>query len=200
MKKSKFISKSKEEAIKEACESLQELEKDLVITEKEVKQGLFGRKIEVEVIAKRDIIAFIKDYLKDITKKMGLEIDIETKYQEDVPTFIIYSNNNAILIGRNGQTLNALTTIVKGAVKEEIGMYYPFTIDVAEYKQKREKELVRLAHNLAKEVKQTGVEIKLDPMNSYERRIIHNALTDDKEIFTESVGEEPHRAVMIKLR
>ena len=78
--------------------------------------------------------------------------------------------------------------------------YYKFNLDVGEYKLKKQKNLERMAYRIAKEVRKTKVDAKLDPMNSYERRIIHNALNDDRYVYTESFGEEPNRYVVIKPR
>ena len=92
----------------------------------------------------------------------------------------------------------ALTTIVKQVVMNEIGMYPYLILDVENYKEKQVKYLERLAKNLAREVEHTKEEVELENMNSYERRIIHNILSDNKYVYTESVGEEPERHVVIK--
>ena len=99
---------------------------------------------------------------------------------------------------KNGKNLKALSILVSQHLNNELGKNYKFTLDVNEYKEKREKSLERLAKRIAREVKATKVEVKLDSMNSYERRIIHNALTNYKGIFTESEGKEPNRHVVVK--
>ena len=129
---------------------------------------------------------------------MGYTANIEVKNKEEIPKYIIFSDNDALLIGKNGKNLKALSTIVSGYLNTELGKNYKFMIDVNEYKEKREKTLERLAKNIAKEVAQTKIEAKLDSMNSYERRIIHNILTNNKKVYTESEGEEPNRYVVIK--
>ena len=91
-----------------------------------------------------------------------------------------------------------MTTIVNGYLNTELGRTYKFIIDVNEYKEKREKSLEGLAKRVAREVAATKIEVKLDSMNSYERRIIHNILTNNKKVYTESEGEEPNRYVVIK--
>ena len=88
--------------------------------------------------------------------------------------------------------------IVSGYLNTELGRNYKFVIDVNEYKEKREHSLERLAKRIAREVATSKVEAKLDSMNSYERRIIHNALSNNKRVYTESEGEEPNRYVVIK--
>ena len=200
MEKHSYSGKTKEEAIQNAKEDLQEVEENLFIKEiGELKGGLFkSKKIEIEVIEKREVIKHIKDYIIHILKTMGFNVNVEVKNKEEVPKYIIFSDNDALLIGKNGKNLKALSMIVSQHLNTELGRNYKFIIDVNEYKDKREKSLERLAKNIAREVRTTKVEAKLDSMNSYERRIIHNALTNFKGIYTESEGEEPNRYVVIK--
>ena len=200
MEKHRFIGKSKEEAIQMAKEELQEVEENLFIKEIETtKGGLFkSKKVEIEVIEKRDVIKGIKDYLIKILKLMGYTVQVEVKSKEEVPKFIIFSDNDALLIGKNGKNLRALSLIVSQYLNKELGKTYKFIIDVNEYKEKREHTLERLAKRTAREVRNTKIEAKMDSMNSYERRIIHNALTNFKGVYTESEGEEPNRYVVIK--
>ena len=200
MKKHRYVGKTKEEAINLAKEELQEVEENLFIKEIEVTQGgLFKKgKVEIEVIEKREVVKDIKDYLVNLLKNMGYSVNIEIKNKEEVPKYVIFSDNDALLIGKNGKNLKALTTIVNGYLNTELGRNYKFIIDVNEYKEKREHNLERLAKRIAREVATTGVEAKLDSMNSYERRIIHNILGNNKRVYTESEGEEPNRYVVIK--
>ena len=200
MEKHKYSGKSKEEAIKKAQEELQELESNLFIREiSETKAGLFkSKKVEIEVIEKRDVVQHIKEYLIKILRSMGITANIEIKNKDDVPKYIIYSDNDGILIGKNGKNLKALSMIVAQHLNTELSRTYRFTIDVNDYQERREKSLEHLAKRVATEVSETKIEAKLDSMNSYERRIIHNALTNNKQVYTESEGEEPNRYVVIK--
>ena len=200
MEKHNYVGKTKEEAIQLAKEDLQEVEENLFIKELETtKGGLFrSKKVEIEVIEKREVIKDIKDYLIKILKNMGYNVNIEVKNKEEVPKYIIFSDNDALLIGKNGKNLKALSMVVSQYLNTELGRNYKFMIDVNEYKEKREKALERLAKRIAREVAATKVEVKLDSMNSYERRIIHNTLTNNKKVYTESEGEEPNRYVVVK--
>ncbi len=200
MEKHKFVGKTKEEAINLAKEELQEVEENLFIRETEVTQGgLFKKgKVEIEVIEKREVVQDIKNFLVKILKDMGYSVNIEIKNKEEVPKYIIFSDNDALLIGKNGKNLKALSTIVNGYLNTELGRTYKFIIDVNEYKEKREHSLERLAKRVAREVATSKVEAKLDSMNSYERRIIHSILSNNKRVYTESEGEEPNRYVVIK--
>lgn len=198
MEKHNYLGKTKEEAINAAKIELQEVEENLIINEKEVKQGLFSKKVEIEVIEKREVINFIKDYLYNLLKNMGFNSNIEVKKGGEVPTYIIYSDNDSLLIGKNGKNLSALSKIVSQAIKKETNHGFKFIIDVNDYKERHDEKLEHLARKIAREVKQTKIEVKLDSMNSYERRIIHNALTNNKYVYTESEGEEPNRYVVVK--
>ena len=196
--KNRYIGKTKEDAINNAKIALQELEEDLYIKEIEVKSGLFNKKVEIEVIRKRDVADYIKELVKELVTNMGLTCNLEVKKRENGLNITIIADNNSILIGKNGRTLDSMTAIIKHAVFNEIGEYYPFVLDVGEYKQAREQRLERIAKKTAREVAYTKVPAKLEPMNSYERRIIHEALSNNNKVITESEGEEPNRCVVIK--
>lgn len=199
MEKKTYIGKTKEEAISNATIDLQETEENLIINEKEVKQGLFKtKKIEIEVIEKREVVKFIKEYTNSLLKDLGFNANIEIRKNKEIPTYIIYSDNDSLLIGKNGKNLQALSKIISQVVKKEIGISFKFMLDVNDYKEKHEKNLEYLAKKIAREVKTSKVEAKLDSMNSYERRIIHNTLTNNKYVYTESEGEEPNRYIVIK--
>ena len=129
---------------------------------------------------------------------MGLEVSFESSIKEKQINIKMYSNNNAILIGKNGQTLSALTTIVKQFVYNQIGLYPYINLDVENYKDKQIYYLEKLAKNIAREVRNTKQEVVMENMNSYERRIVHNVLTNFKGVITESEGEEPNRHVIVK--
>jgi len=120
------------------------------------------------------------------------------KVNNDIPTYTIYSDNDALLIGKNGKNLQALSIVVSQVIKKEIGTTFKFIIDINSYKEKREHTIESLAKKIAREVISTNVEVKLDSMNSYERRIVHNVLSNNKKVYTESIGEEPNRCVVIK--
>ena len=200
MEKHRYIGKTKEEAIEKATIDLQETENNLIINElEEVKGGLFkSKKVEIEVVERREVVKYIKEYLNKLLKNLGFTANIEIKNKEEVPVYTIYSDNDALLIGKNGKNLKALSIIVAQHIMRETGHNFKFNIDINSYKEKREKSLENLAKRVAREVATTKIPVKLDSMNSYERRIIHNILTDNKKVYTESEGEHPNRCVVIK--
>jgi spoIIIJ-associated protein len=201
MEKYVFSGKTEEEAIENALAELSLTKEDILYDTKEQKGGLFkGKKVEISVTKKSDINDFIKETILKLVKDMGFDAQIETKVRDGILNLTIHSDNNNLLIGRDGKNMSALNTIVKQIVQNEVGSFYKFNLDVGEYKLKQQKNLERMAKRVAREVAKTKVEAKLDPMNSYERRIIHNILNDDRYVYTESTGEEPNRCVVIKVR
>lgn len=200
MEKHRFVGKTYEEAVNKAKIELQELEENLIINVIDEKKSLLSKKCEIEVIEKREIKNFIKEKLVNILREMGYQAEVEIQVKQDIPTYRIYSNNDSLLIGKGGKNLEALQIVLRQIVNTETGINYRFFLDVSDYKEKNEHHLEVLARRLAREVATTKIEVKMDSMNSYERRIVHNILTNNKKVYTESVGEEPNRCVVIKPR
>ncbi len=200
MEKHRFVGKTYEEAVNKAKIELQELEENLIINVIDEKKSLLSKKCEIEVIEKREIKNFIKEKLVNILREMGYQAEVEIQVKQDIPTYRIYSNNDSLLIGKGGKNLEALQIVLRQIVNTETGINYKFFLDVSDYKEKNEHHLEVLARRLAREVATTKIEVKMDSMNSYERRIVHNVLTNNKKVYTESVGEEPNRGVVIKPR
>ena len=198
--KHEYIGKTYEEAVNKAKIDLQELEENLIINTKEEKKTLLSKKVEIEVIEKREVKDYLKKIIKSLLKDMGFDVEIEITVNNDTPTYRLYSTNDALLIGKDGKNLKALTTVVNAILTKEINTNYRFLIDVSDYKEKNDRRIESLAKRLAREVKMTKVEVKMDSMNSYQRRLVNNILNNNKYVYTESVGEEPNRCVVIKPR
>ncbi len=198
MKKYTYEGKTKEETIGKALEELKVAEKNLIVNVLEEKNTLLKKSVKIEVINYNDLIDFIKETITEITKMMGMTVNLEVRRRDDNITIKIFSDHNAVLIGKNGRAIEALQTIVRQIVHNETNEFIGIILDVENYKEKRVKNLEYLAKKVAKEVKETKVETKLDSMNSYERRIIHSILSDKKYVYTESIGEEPNRCVVVK--
>ena len=129
---------------------------------------------------------------------MGIDANIEAKKRADYLKFTLFSDNNSILIGRNGQTLDALQIIARSSLQNLTGFKVNIIVDVEDYREKQHKNLERTIKNIAFGVKKSGVASTLDPMNSYERRLVHNICSNIKGVTTESSGEEPNRCITIK--
>lgn len=185
------------EAVEEA-KNLLHTDKILYKSE-EIKGKLFkGKTYQVTAISYQELLEEIKKYLQDVIENLGLEVQFEASFDEKIFNITMYSNNNPILIGKNGQTLKALETLVKAKIHLDWQIHIKLNLDVANYKEKRIASLERLAIKTAKEVRETKMDAVLEDMNSYERRIIHNKLANFKGVSTVSEGEEPHRHVIIK--
>ena len=141
-----------------------------------------------------DVQAYIKEVIAEILKLMNIDVKFEIRRREKTISVKLFSDNNAILIGKNGRTIAALQTLIRQIISNETNEKLSIILDVENYKEKRVKNIE------AREVAKTKVEATMDSMNSYERRIVHSVLADDKYVYTESTGEEPNRCVVIKLK
>ena len=198
MKKYLYEGKNYEDALSHALEDQNTQEENLIITIKEEKNTLLKKQTIIEVINYNDIINYAKECINEITNLMGLEVNLEVRRRENNITIKIFSDHNAVLIGKNGYTISALQTIIRQILFNNTNKAISITLDVENYKEKRVKNIEYLAKKTAREVARTKVEVKLDSMNSYERRIVHSILSEDKYVYTESTGEEPNRCVVIK--
>ena len=201
MEVKEFEGKKLEELIENSLESLGLTKKDVIITQEEKKGSLLKKNsYKIKIYTLPEIQNYVKDYLKNITNLMGLEVTFETKIRDEQICIKMYSDNNSILIGKDGRTLSSLMFIVKQMLSNNFNIHPHIILDVENYKEKQEKNLERLAKRIAREVERTKVDVKLDNMNSYERRIIHNTLSNNDKVTTISEGEEPNRHVVIKLK
>lgn len=195
----RYIGKDKDIVLKEALAELNVTIDEVIVSSIERKKGLFkGTQVELVVTPLSDITDYIKEFLSNILLSMGLEVSFETKIREKQIIIKMFSNDNPILIGHGGKNLSALQTIVRQVIKNKFGNSPYISLDVENYKDKQIMHLEKMARRIAKEVSKTKIEVELDNMNSYERLIVHNAVSEFKNVYTESVGEEPNRHVIIK--
>ena len=188
-----------EEVLNEFYTETELTKDDIFYTSEVIKGKLFkADTVEVTIIKKEDLYGFAKEYLEELISNMGLEVNFEIKNKEDRKVLKMYSNNNQILIGKDGRTLKALENLVRQKISTEFGVYFKITLDVEDYRDKKDNRLIRLAKQTAKDVVKTKTKAVLDNMTSYERRVIHNALTDFKGVTTHSEGEEPNRHIIIE--
>lgn len=195
-----YEAQNKEEAINKALNDLNTTRENLLIQSIEEIKGIVKKKITIKVLKFDEVVKFIKDTLYDIAKYIGIDINLEVRKREDQITIKMFSDNNNILIGKGGRTLMALQTYIKQLLYNTTQEKISFVLDVENYKEKRIKGIEYLAKKIAKEVANTKVDVTLDSMNSYERRIVHEALSKDRYVYTESIGEEPNRCVVIKYK
>ena len=195
-----YEGKNKDETFNKALSDLNASEGEVYYDVKEeTSGGLFkSKKYIITVSLKEDVTEYIKAYLKEIINLMGIEVEFETQKREKYIKVNMVSDNSSILIGKNGRTISSLQELLKQSIKSKINARVNIILDANEYKEKQQKNIERLAVKLAKEVSKTGVEVKMDRMNSFERRLVHNRLTNFKGVTTISEGEEPNRCVVIK--
>ena len=199
MEKYKFQAKSEDGLLEKALEELNVKEDEVLTRTYEEKGGLFsGKKYTIEVVKLSDIATLGKEILKELLDSLNVEANVETKIREGKIKYEVFSKNNSVLIGKKGHILDSIQVYVRQAIFNAIDMYVNLSVDVENYKEKQNYFLEKKVKKIAREVTLSKVEVKLDPMNSYKRKIVHEALQGFKYITTESEGEEPNRCVVVK--
>ena len=194
-----YEGKKEEEVFAKALEDLNVKEEEIVTRTYEEKGGLFsGKKYTLEVVKFSDIAEVGKDVLKELLSSLDINANIETMIRDGKIKYQLHSKNNSLLIGKNGHILESIQTYVRQAIFTAVDIYVNVSVDVEGYKEKQNYFLEKKVKNIAKDVLKTKVDVKLDPMNSYERKIVHEALQNFKNITTESEGVDPNRCVVIK--
>ncbi|OLS02714.1 RNA-binding cell elongation regulator Jag/EloR [Tissierella creatinophila] len=204
IKSAKTFEEAKKEALSEL--KLEEHEVEIEVLE-EASKGLFGligaRDAKIKVTEIRNIEKLSKEFLEKVINSMDLKASIDIK-REDNNLFVdiqgINPDDKGIIIGKRGNTLDALQYILSLFVNKEEGEYIKVILDVEGYRQKREITLVRLAQRMADKAISSKIQVKLEPMNPYERRIIHSTLQENKDIKTFSEGNDPYRRVVIQAK
>lgn len=190
-----------EEAVKSALAQLQTTQDRAEISiMDEGKKGIFGfgsRPAIVKVTAKLDPVEEAEKFLRDVSEKMGIEINIEVLRDGKQVQFILSGEKIALLIGKRGQTLNSLQYLTQLVINRFSDQYLNVLLDAENYRTRRNETLVLLAERLAGKAIRTGQKVALEPMPSYERKVIHTALMDNGRIKTYSDGVEPNRHIVI---
>lgn len=167
---------------------------------KETKEVPQRRTVELAVATEETVNA-VEKFLKDTLNAMGMEVKISSKVEEDGSLSVDLSGENmGILIGKRGQTLDSLQYLANRVANKHQSGYVRIKLDTENYRARREETLKHLAKNIAHKVKRNRRPVALEPMNPYERRIIHSALQSDPYVTTHSEGEEPYRKVVVTLK
>lgn len=195
---------------------------DDALTEASIKLGTTSDKLEYEVIekgssgflgigsknavikvkVKTSVEDEVKNFLGQVFSAMDMEVEIIVKVNEDDKYIDVElkGSDMGVLIGKRGQTLDSLQYLTNLAINKHSENYYKVKIDTEDYRNRRKETLENLAKNIAYKVKRTKRAYPLEPMNPFERRIIHSALQNDKYVTTHSEGEEPYRHVVVTLK
>ena len=199
--------KTVEDAISEAAIKLEvpsdKLEYEVITEGSAGFLGLIGSKPAVIKARKKfNLVDHTKDFLARLFKAMNVSVNSTVDYDEENRTMnIVFDGEDmGLLIGKRGQTLDSLQYIISLVVNKESDSYIRIKVDTENYRERRKATLENLAKNLAYKVKRTRRPVSLEPMNPYERRIIHAAVQNDKYVTTRSEGEEPFRHVVIALK
>ncbi|HHU80327.1 MAG: RNA-binding cell elongation regulator Jag/EloR [Bacilli bacterium] len=199
----KDLEEAKKLAINDFGLPLEDLSFDVV----EERKGFLGigSNISVHVCVYVDPIQKAKDYIETFLEEAGFGGQVEKRVRGNIVEFNIYTRDaNGVLIGKNAKTLAALQYMASIIVNQYFDREYEtgliVKVDVGDYRKKRESRLESLAVRVAREVAKTKIPAKLDYMNSYERKIIHNKISDWNDVTTHSEGEEPRRYIVIEPR
>ena len=164
--------------------------------------GIGSRPAVIQAKKRFTIDGAAKDFLADVFRTMDMDVEIEAVYDEAEKEISIdlIGDDMGILIGKRGQTLDSLQYLTSLVVNKQSEEYIRVKLDIENYRERRQETLENLARNLARKVKRTRKAVELEPMNPYERRIIHSTLQGDRYVVTSSEGEEPYRHVVISLK
>ena len=198
--------KTVNDAIIEACQKLSvtsdKLEYEVIEEGSTGFLGIGAKPAIIKAYVKLSVEDNAKNFLKDVFEAMDLVVVINVKYDEEENSMDIDLSGDemGVLIGKRGQTLDSLQYLVSLVVNKESEDYIRVKVDTEDYRKRRKETLENLAKNIAYKVKRTKRPVSLEPMNPYERRIIHSALQNDKYVTTHSEGEEPFRRVVVTLK
>ena len=169
----------------------------------EPKKGILGigaKSAKVRVVPKKTPEKIALAFVKEVTSKMGLELYVSSRQSENIVFIDIEGKDAGTIIGKRGQTLDSLQYLVNLVVNKNTEKYTKVVVNAENYREKRESTLEQLAIRLAGKVYKTKRSVRLEPMNPYERKVIHTTLQDDVRVNTKSEGEEPYRRVVIEVR
>jgi spoIIIJ-associated protein len=176
---------------------------EIEVLEEPVK-GLFGvfggKDAKIKALVKQSMGDIAREFLTNLFDRMNLEAKVDVSETDDTITINVSGPKMGILIGHRGETLDAVQYLTSLAVNRESEKYKRVVIDTENYRSKREETLVKLAKRLAHKVHKTRKKVVLEPMNPFERRVIHATLQKDPHVVTHSEGEEPYRKVVITLK
>ena len=198
--------KTVDDAITEACEKLfvtsDKLEYEVVSEGSTGFLGINSKPAVIKARVKKDMIDQAKVFLNDVFAAMNMVVTIETKYDEEesVLEVNLTGDDMGVLIGKRGQTLDSLQYLISLVVNRDAEKYIHVKVDTENYRERRKATLENLAKNISYKVRKNRQPVALEPMNPYERRIIHSALQSDKYVTTHSEGEEPYRRVVVTLK
>ena len=190
------------EVLKAQClDELKVKENELYTFKSEEEAGLFkGKKYIIEAITKDEVINEIRKFINQLSKNMNIEIKSEIRFENNNINVLLVTDNNNIMIGKDGKTLNAIQIVLRQYMSELNKFGLRIIVDIGNYKNKKLKNLEYEVKKICEEVLKTKVEVKLDPMNSYERRKVHSIVSEFDSLESVSYGEDPNRYTVIRFK
>ena len=192
-----YVGKTVEEALELASQEKGCPVNELIYIILDRKTGLFTKKYQIEVYELPDVIRFAEDYVLKVTDALGIESTVRSRLDDNIIRITVDSTHNPILIGKNGVTLQALNELTKLATNNHFHKKFRILLDINGYKDSKYGKLERMARKYAHDVQKSHTTYTFDPMPADERRAIHNACNNMKNIRTESIGEGKNRQVQI---
>ncbi len=196
----KFVGKTKDDALNNAAMELNVPIENIYIDSIVENKGLFGRIKSVEVTCYTDamVVEFVQDYLRKIIELMGIEVELTPSYNDGLIRIKLSTDHNSILIGKDGETLQALNEVCRCAANSTFKKRVRILLDINDYKQDKYSKLISIARREAIKVSKSKVTASLSPMSADERRAVHNALVSIRHVRTISVGEGKDRHITIE--
>lgn len=192
-----YEGKTVEDALNLACQDLGVMVEDLTYEVIEEKKGLFSKKVVIECYTNDMILDYMEDYIRRTLTNMEFEVETVAYIQDDRFFCNINTNNNSILIGKNGVILRAFNLIVRNAVNHEFKKRIPLSIDINGYKESRYRRVASMSKRFGKQVQRTKAPMKVDPMPADERKVMHQTISQMSHLKTESKGEGKNRYITI---
>lgn len=197
----KYEGKNNEELLIDALTELKVTRDDVYFKQTTEEGKLFkAKKYIIEIIKKEDVINYIKKYINEFANKFGVKINSEVRESDGIINVMLVTENNALLIGKDGKNIDAIQILLRQAVCNQTNQNIKVLVDISGYKNKKNKNLEFEIKKICKEVLNTKVEVKLDPMNSYQRRIVHTVVSEFPNLKSESIGEAPNRYTIISYK
>lgn len=200
-----FTAKTVDEALTEALIKLEttsdQIEYEVIEKESSGLLGLFSKPAKIRVCKKESVEDVVMDFLTKLFENMNIDVEILLDYEEEesVINIELKGADMGLLIGKRGQTLDSIQYLTSLVANKNREKYVKIKLDTENYRERRKETIENLAKNIASKVKKTRKPAYLEPMNPYERRIIHSTLQNDKYVETYSEGEEPYRKVVVNI-
>lgn len=158
------------------------------------------KKSELIYIEKEEVVIYIKEFFKNLEKSLNTKIDVKVTYNEDVYNIVIDTIDNSVIIGKEGKTLSSIQLLLHQIINNLTNFNLKINVDCADYKEKKKKRFEIEISKICKEILDSKIKVKLDSMNSYERRLVHNIVAKFEKLNSNSCGTEPNRYVVISFK